>query len=287
MKPTDSLRLKLIERLRAEGSEDLVGPMAQCGNEMTLVCTCCGEQKSVFVHCKRRWCPSCQPMVSAVRMERWGHAIEQMQWPLFITLTIPNSVDPESLRVLRSAWSRLRRRKLISSRIRGGVATFEITNKGSGWHPHIHAVADCRWLSLHVPEPLRTDPSVVVQEKCRLAQKELSSLWADVLQVDTAIVWVRRVKEVGSMAKEVMKYCMKGSDLVESVDPISPMLRVLKQTRTLSGWGSLHPLPCPDTEDSPAVECEKCHSQGAFLPAEVVSYITQAADNRSYQAPKS
>lgn len=247
--------------------------MRECGDEFWLTCTCCGEQRSGKMRCKRRWCPECQPGLSMKRMARWGHAIETMQWPLFLTLTMPNSEDPESLRILRDAWGKLRRRKLIHTKIKGGVATFEVTNKGNGWHPHIHAVADCRWLSLHVPEPLTTDKKEVVAQKCKLAQQELSALWADVLGVKESVVWIQRVKSVGTMAKEVLKYCLKGSELIECEEQIAPLLRVIQKTRMLSGWGSLHPLPKEEEEDKPSVACDKCGAESAWLPNEVISYL--------------
>lgn len=225
-------------------------------------------------------------MISARRMERWGWVIETLQWPLFVTLTIPNSPDPESLKHLKKCWGKLRRRKLLRDKVKGGVATFEVTNKGNGWHPHIHAVMDCRWLALHVPEPLRTDPAEVVKQKCQLAQKELSALWADVLDEPTAVVWIQRVKEVSRFASEILKYCMKGSELLESPEPIVPMLEVIKSTRMLAGWGSLHPLPSPDDEEKPAVACENCGEEKTFVPEEIAHYLTKRSDNRSFQAPR-
>lgn len=199
---------------------------------------------------------------------------------------MPNSEDPEVLRDVREGWGKIRRRKLIREKVKGGVATFEITNKGNGWHPHIHAVADCRWLSLNTPEPLRRDPKEIVKEKCRLAQEELSVLWADVIKVPLAVVHVRRVYEPESVAKEILKYCMKGSELIECREAIAPMLRVLAKTRMLSGWGTLHPLPSPDEEDKPVLECEHCHAQKSFLPADIVSKITKLDNPQHYQRPK-
>ncbi len=273
------LRQALIDRLLEEGAPELVGPMEACGRPVGLICTCCGENKEVKFHCQRRWCPECQPMISAQRIQRWSHAIQKLQWPLFVTLTMPNSTDPESIRHLKNAWRKLRNRKLMREKVRGGVATFEITNKGKGWHPHIHAVMDCRWLSVHVPEPLRTDPSHVVKQKCEWAQRELSSHWAECLGEEEAVVWVQRVKQVDSMAKEVLKYCMKGSELVSSPDPISPLLNVLRGTRMLAGWGSLHPLPSPDEEDQPSVECPNCNATKSFVPEEVAAFITRRQDS--------
>ena len=207
------------------------------------------------IRCKARYCPSCQPIISAERLARWAHAIEKLEWPLFVTLTIPNSEDPEALRFLKKKWGAFRRRKIIASRVKGGVATFEVTNKGHGWHPHLHAVMDCKWLAVWTPEPYPGEKRESVQEKCRRAQEELSAAWADMIEEPTGIVHVRRVYGTG-VVKEAMKYAAKCSDLLECNDPIAPMLRVLKSTRTLAGWGSLFPLPSPDREEKPATGCK-------------------------------
>lgn len=224
-------------------------------------------------------------MVSAQRVNRWEHAIAQLQWPLFVTLTIPNSQDPESIKQLKKDWSKFRRRKLVRDKVKGGVAAFEITNKGNGWHPHIHAVCDSRWFSFDVPEPLRTDSAEMVKHKCSMAQKEVSSLWAEVIGEEASVVWIQRVKQKETVAREILKYCMKGDELIESPDPIAPMLRVLKSTRMLAGWGSLYPTPSPDEEDKPSVQCEDCGEEKTFLPADVVSFMTSLSDNRSFQPP--
>lgn len=262
------LRSRLIERLHLEDAADLAKPLESCGQKVGLTCTNCGGCHSVETHCRCRWCPACAPLVSAERAARWATAIGNLQWPLFVTLTIPNSENPESLRFLRKKWSAFRRRKIIRERVAGGVATFEITNKGNGWHPHLHAVCDCRWLAIHTPEPRPTDPAEVIAEKCRRAQEELTAQWSHMIDVPKSMVYVRRVYGSG-IVQEILKYACKGSELVESPDAIAPMLRVLKQTRTLSGWGSLFPLPSPDDEQEACVACEDCGATRSFVPTDI------------------
>lgn len=224
-------------------------------------------------HCLKRWCPACSPIVTATRFHKWKHALSLLQWPLFITLTIPNSEDPEQLRFLRSRWSSFRRRKIIRSRVKGGVASFEITDKGNGWHPHLHALIDCKWLALHVPEPLPTDSADLVKLKCQYAQRELSHAWADTIGEQTAVVWATRA--AGDKAiMEVLKYAVKTDDLLNAVQPIAPMLRVIAKTRMLSGFGSLHPMPSPDQEEGTLLCCEKCGAEKSYLPDEIIHYIT-------------
>lgn len=271
-------RRELIKRLERENAEDLIGPMRECGTMFELICTCCGESKEAPMRCKRRYCPACQPSLAAQKVARWSGAISSIQWPLFVTLTMGNSHDPECIHFIKKAWSKFRRRKLISTKVKGGVATYEITNKGKGWHPHIHAIMDCRWLSLHVPEPLRTDPGEVVKQKGGLAKAELSALWANQIGQDIAIVDVARVYDKEKIAKEVLKYAMKGSDLIESPTEIAPLLRSIKGTRLLAGWGSMHPMPELDPEDNPAIACDKCGAEKSFLPEEVIKYLVRGSD---------
>lgn len=269
--------IALIDRLEAEGAFDLSTRLRSCGESFKLVCTCCGDFRESEVHCMARYCPACQPLVVAERVARWKPSLDLIRWPLFITLTIPNSEDPERLRFLKKRWSAFRRRKLIRTRIRGGLASFEITNIGNGWHPHLHALADCRWLSLYTPEPDYRDSEAVKDEKCQAAREELSTLWADQIGEETAIVLATRAFG-DRVILEICKYAAKGSDLLECPTPIAPMLRVLKATRTLAGWGSCFPLPSPDEDPGPKIGCETCGALKSFLPSAVVSYLTKGTD---------
>ena len=275
----------LIERLKSEYADDLVEVLERCQKEVRFICTHCGNRATGKTHCMARWCPCCQPLVTAERYARWGQIEKLVRWPLFLTLTIPNSEDPESLRRLKKKWSAFRRRKLIREKVAGGVATFEITQKGKGWHPHIHALCDSKWLSLYTREPNRGDSEEIKAELCRRAQEELSALWADQIGEPLGIVWARRAW--GGILAETMKYAVKGSDLLKSPVPIAPMLRVIRQSRALAGWGSLFPLPSPDEEMKTKCSCSQCGETGTFLPVEVADMLTRSsvvheAERRSY-----
>ena len=282
----DELRLQrqqLIARLQTEDAPDLWERLDRCGEPIPLTCTNCGSHSTGETHCKSRYCPQCVPIVRAERLERWGHAIRLMQWPLFLTLTIPNSQDPEHLKFLKKKWSAFRRRKLIKSCIKGGVATFEITNIGNGWHPHLHAIADCRWLSLGVEEPRmqsfggrRKDSKAVIKQKTDLARMELSALWGSQIGRESAIVLANRIP-VDAGANYVLKYAIKCSELLKIRDPIAPMLRVLASCRTIAGWGSLHPLPSPDDSDTEGVGCCDCGCVGTTMPDHIVDIMVRGS----------
>lgn len=263
----------MIDRLRFEGADDLVGPLEACQTPVPLTCVCCGSTRAAESHCMRRYCPSCQPIVTAERHARWTTALKALQWPLFLTLTIPNSEDPASLRVLKKKWASFRRRKIIASKVKGGLATFEVTNKGNGWHPHLHAIVDCEWLAIHTPAPRPGESRAVVAQKCQFAQRELSAQWANMIDSPAGVVWIHRV--YGDQAiNEILKYAAKGSDLIASPQPIAPMLRVISSSRMLSGFGSLHPLPSPDDVESPLVCCDQCGAEKSYLPNEVIRFIS-------------
>ena len=265
-------RTALIHRLRQERAEDLAKPLEACGLEYWLTCTHCGEEHETTTSCKKRWCPVCAPVLSAERHGRWRHAVGKLQWPLFLTLTLPNSEDPEQLLHLKKAWGRFRRRKIFADKVKGGVGSFEVTNKGQGWHPHLHAVIDCRWLAVHTPEPHSSDSADLVSLKCEHAQKELAAAWADCIGEPEAVVWVRRVYGDG-VIDEILKYSVKAQQLLECPDPVAPMLRVIRQTRTLSGFVSLFPLPSPDQEQDVQTACKQCGEEKTLMPSELVTRL--------------
>jgi hypothetical protein len=164
-----------------------------------------------------------------------------MRWPLFVTLTMKNVDDLSSggVRQLRRAFGKLRHRKLWLQRVRGGVATIEVTNIGNGWHPHLHAVVDCQWLAIKTPAPQRGDLPDVVKEKCQAAACELEALWSKILKQPTSSVKVKRADR-STIAKEVVKYCVKGEDLVNCDGSAGDLIRALESTRLMTTFGTCH-----------------------------------------------
>lgn len=281
-------RGELIEKLRGEGAVDLVAKLETCGREMKLVCACCGNRKSVAEACMRRWCPACAWKVQHDRIDRFTAPISGMKWPLFVTLTMPNNPDPECIRGLRKHWSKMRRRKLMKDKVTGGISTVEVTAGKGGWHPHLHILADCRWLSIHVPEPSFRDSPGVRKQKFEMAQRELSAIWGDVIKSepgmeerDGAIVWVTR-KNAGEALKYSLKYAVKGSDLISTDREIAPLIRVLSKSRMVSAFGDLHGKVQEDEEDEkPAVVCRECGNEKSFIPAEIIEIAMRQAYDKN------
>lgn len=201
-----------------------------------------------------------------------------MQWPLFVTLTIQNDADPECVRKLRADWSKMRRRKLIAEKITGGVVAVEVTNQGNGWHPHLHAIVDARWLAIHTPEPGWRDSGAVRKQKCEHAQMELSRVWASVVKQDEGIVWVSRIHSDKAM-HYALKYSVKGSELLASREPVGPLIKVMDKSRLVSAFGELHGRTSEmDDEDRPSMECTGCNNSHSMMPIDVVDIMARRRD---------
>lgn len=127
--------------------------------------------------------------------------------PVMITLTVKNGEDLEErynhlvkgVQVLNRKRTRARtgkgsRHKTEFSKIEASVGSYEFTNKGKGWHPHVHIAA------------------LVTAD---IDQQALSSEWKKATG-DSYIVDVRPIGQIQEPIKgflEVFKYALKFSDL--------------------------------------------------------------------------
>lgn len=274
-----AMRQRLLERLEDENADDLTKGLALCGSPFELTCTCCGESHTCERRCSKKWCPVCVRRIATKRSLKFQGAVEKMQWPLFVTLTMRNTVDLtfDAVRQLRRAFGKLRQRKLWKNNVKGGVASIEVTNIGNGWHPHLHAIIDCEWLAWKTPRPQAKDSRDRKQALCKKAAKELERIWAKILKQPTASVKVKRTTGA-EVCKEVLKYSVKGSDLVEAPDAIAPMIRCLEATRLVTTFGTLFGKKAiADPKDErPPLMCG-CGATGAWMPTEIVDRIVRSS----------
>jgi hypothetical protein len=233
--------LLLLDRLRSEGETELARKIEICGNEIQLQCIGCGAKRMGFQRCKRKWCPYCAKVLAAKRSGELELITRHFQWPLFVTLTMRNQSDlsSDAVRTLRRAFGKLRHKKLWSQHVAAGIACIEVTNIGNGWHPHLHAVLDCQFLAHKTPLPQRGDTVERKKELFQQAAIELESAWAKCLKQETASVKIKRCN-ASTIAKEVVKYAVKGSDLIDSQDPIGEIIRCIERTRLLTTFGAAH-----------------------------------------------
>lgn len=261
----------LHARLLSEGESELASKISFCGEEILLTCIACKASHRGRKRCRKKWCPRCCAALTAERNNRMRGIVERFQWPLFLTLTMKN-VDDLSLgavRDLRRAFGKLRHRKFWKAHTVGGLACIEVTNIGNGWHPHLHAVLDCRWLAITVPPPQRGEKRESIKAKCERAGKELERNWSRCLKQPSSSVFVKRCN-AATITKEVVKYSVKGSDLLECKERIGDLIRALEGTRLMTTFGSVFGKKKVEVEDE---RCDyespfKCCSEPQWRPGE-------------------
>lgn len=269
-------REELKERLLRECRADLHRKLAACGEDIALICVNCGTKKRASIRCKKRWCPDCAYYIAAERVAKYKGIAERFQWPLFVTLTMKNTIDADGLREMKKAFGKWRRRKLIATKVRSGIVGFEVTNKGAGWHPHCHMLLDCQWLSLWVPEPTRRDSAEEKKRKCLAAADELGRLWADVLKQDTASVHIRRGD--ANALVEVLKYSCKGSELVNCHGSASDLIDVMESMRLMTTFGEIRKIQKDeDLEegDTEGCTCPACQARGTIMPEKYIQFYSK------------
>lgn len=263
-----------MARLVAEKETSLADRLKRCAEVVHVICDCCHHSRAVERGCKNKWCPVCCRKSSAKRVAKYQLAVSMMQWPLFLTLTCPHTDHPplQRLRNILFAFSKLRRKKLWTDRTLGGIRGLEIDSRSGKLHEHLHMVIDCKWLAHMVPPPQRGDSKSRLKEKCLAASQELGMAWARCLgyrewrdEWSGVIYNVTRANR-DTIAKEIIKYSVKGSDLLKHAGRIGPIIRALQCTRATQSFGSL--FGKRRIEDGAAAkkrECEKCGSTSFHL----------------------
>jgi hypothetical protein len=205
--------------------------------------------------CKKHLlCPFCAARRGAVNVQRYGerfaHLVKQNPHlvPAMLTLTIKNGPDlEERFKHLVSSLRRLleKRRNALKGnsttelqKAVGGVYSVETTNKGNGWHVHLHAV---------------------VLLDGFIDREQLSREW-EAITGDSKIIDVRRLakgtKDVldreGNISPkiveafcEVFKYALKFSDLDYS-DNVTAY-EVMRGKRLLGSWGLFWGVKVPES----------------------------------------
>lgn len=276
-------RTQLINRLIDEGRADMARALQQCGQDITLLCRCCGAKRTGHTQCKRRWCPVCQRSISARRMARFKDAAASMRWPLSIMLSHTNEDSAEDVfRTLMPAFKRFRRTELWKKNVKGGIVSYEVTNRFGTWHDHLHVLCDCRWLALQTPEPRKTDTKSQLRRKLKDAKHELSTAWAGCLGQETAVTWVDRA-DMGRLIEHI-KYTVKADDLRKCTQPIGPLLKALHGRRLVQPFGSLYGLSKKWAEEDDArkaaVECDGCGARASMIPEMVVEQRRRQKERR-------
>ena len=229
--------------LDSVGEDKLADDLGNCANyaafreyftigetRLSRICTCK----------KHLLCPLCAIRRGAkalrVYLARVAHLQDQDKAlrPFLVTLTVKNGDDlaerfAHLVGNLRTLHRRRSRRNTNSEVLKASSAvwSYEFTNSGKGWHPHVHAV----WLCHQKPDPFA-----------------LSKEWKSITG-DSYIVDVRPLDESDPVAAfcEVFKYALKFSDLADP-DRLHAF-RTLKGKRLQDSFGDLRGLNI-EPEDS-------------------------------------
>jgi hypothetical protein len=204
-----------------------------------------------------------------------------MKSPLFVTLTIGNTTEARAgIKHLRASFGRWRRGAWFKRLdVKGGVASLEVTNRGNGWHPHLHVLLDCPWLAQSRLMPQPGDSRATIKAKTTQSQAELSHAWAAASRQPSAIVWVK--KSGPEIVTEVLKYAVKPADLIDSDDNPGDVIRAIERTRLVTSWGNCYginkALKAQMQAEREPCRCEECQASD-WIPDEVWSRMFGRSD---------
>ncbi|MBA7584401.1 hypothetical protein ES708_26354 [subsurface metagenome] len=117
-----------------------------------------------------------------------------------------------SVTTIRRYFTRLRHRKLFRLAWRGGIYTIEFTySLATGWHIHIHALIDGRYI-----------PKAVI-----------SKHWLEITG-DSEVTWISRSKN----SRQVLKYILKPTlELLNDPVELDSFLTVTEGRHLVAGFG--------------------------------------------------
>lgn len=166
--------------------------LARCGrDQIWRTCGDCGHSLEHRFRCSQKFCPGCNWSIQRHRAQQlrlWSQSISQ---PKHCILTRRNELAPnrELFRHTMASFHRLRRQRWFEAT--GGCVSMETTNEGRGWHVHLHALLNARFVDVF----------------------QLATRWGRLVgQEDHAIVFVKDVRGA-DYVNEVCKYVVKSSDL--------------------------------------------------------------------------
>jgi hypothetical protein len=210
----------VASKLRSIGEVDRARMLEDCHSTFTVgVCLGCSTVSKFPNRCDKFYCPECQPRLGKERqrqIEWWTHTLRQ---PKHVVLTMQNVSDLSAAHVdeLRRSFTKLRRRKFARNWT-GGFYSIEVTNEGKGWHLHLHALIEAKWID----------------------SADLALAWHSATNGFGRIVKVRDVRDRSYLA-EVTKYVAKGSQLAAwAPTDIITFINALEGKRTFGVFGDLY-----------------------------------------------
>jgi len=207
-------------KLREAGRVQEALKLENCHTHYTIaICSGCNRVNKFPNRCDLFFCAECQPRLSQDRkkaVEWWTREIHQ---PKHVVLTVKNVafLTIWHVREFRKWFTNLRRSKFARNWL-GGFYSIEVTNEGNGWHLHLHALIDARYID----------------------KFGLSDAWNKATNGFGRIVDVRDARGKNYLA-EVTKYCVKGVQLAAwTKEQIATFIDAFTGVRTFGVFGSLY-----------------------------------------------
>jgi plasmid rolling circle replication initiator protein Rep len=207
-------------------------------------------------------CPSCAIIRAGQMIRRYMERAETVfgtnphLCAYFLTLTVRNGADlQERMQHLKRSWDALMQKRRDYMRGKGfgcflndasgGIISFEITNNGDGWHPHIHALLFAEDGAL----PDIAGLSAVEKQKSRIS-REWAGITGDSFIVDCRRVYLNQRKdlksELLSAFLEVFKYVLKFSEL--SIEDNFYAWREFRGKHFTRSFGCMYGVKVPTTD---------------------------------------
>lgn len=216
-------------------------------NFITVVCMHCGHTVSVPVYCGNRFCQIC----SSPRQKRVKNRInwlikhrttERGTMLKHLTLTIKNDLDLSAMvKHLVKSFRKMRQRKLFKAKIIGGAFVVELTNKGNGWHAHIHCIIQSH----------------------RIEWKDLLKMWMSVSGGNTG-VYIRNIPPVQAV-RYLTKYITKSDLPIELQKKASGALMNYRLFNPFGTWYNIN-----RKYEQPISRCPKCDTVSCFMPWDLI-----------------
>jgi hypothetical protein len=207
-------------KLRSVGLGEVASRLEWCHSIFTVAqCTACGTVQKFPNRCDQFFCPECQPRLQSDReraVKWWTREISQ---PKHVVLTCRNVFDfsPGHVDEFKKWFTNLRR-SAFAKNWDGGFYRLEVSNRGNGFHLHLHALINARWID----------------------QFQLSEKWKKITNGQGEIVKVKAVYGE-SYLKEVTKYVVKGAELAAwTPEQIAMFIAAFDGKRTFGVFGSLY-----------------------------------------------
>ena len=226
--------------------EEEAATLESCHSYYTVAtCNDCGRVAKFPNRCDLFYCPECNHSLTAHRTAQVSWWVATIKQPKHICLTVKNiqNLTAEHITELRGWFTKLRHRKFARG-WKGGFYSIQITKSATGWHPHIHALVEAKWID----------------------HAALNENWSSVTKGAGQVTCVRDCRDKGYL-RRITSYVARGSELAAwQPSEIKDCIKAFQGHRTFGVFGSLYGMRSEFAEwiaelkqKRPRCECGSCN----------------------------